>query len=72
MKRDVRIDTDTDFVDSPKHNNSLKVLIADNPDGVTDRVICKVLRIDQEQLDKIYGRAILKLRENLTSDDADR
>lgn len=69
MKRDVRIDTDPDFVDSPKHNNSLRTLIADHPNGAPDHVIRRVLRLSQEEVEAVYLRAILKLRENLRDDD---
>jgi hypothetical protein len=69
MKRDIRIDTDPDFVDSPKHNNSLKKLIADYPGGAPDRIIRRVLRLTQEEVEAVYLRAILKLRENLKDDD---
>lgn len=64
-KRDVRIDADPDFVDSPKHNNSLRALIAEYPNGAPDHVIRKVLRLSQDEVDAVYGRAILKLRESL-------
>lgn len=69
MKRDVRIDTDPDFVDSPKHNNSLKRLVSEYPNGVPDHIIRRALRLTQEEVDAVYSRAILKLRESLRDDD---
>lgn len=69
MKRDPRIDSELDFIDSPKHNNSLKVLIAEYPNGVPDHIIRKVLRLPQNEVDSLYNSAILKLRESLTPDE---
>ena len=64
-KRDSRIETDKDFVVSKKHNNSLSRLLADYPDGVPDRVICKVLQILPEDLKKTYRCAIIALKASI-------
>jgi phage terminase Nu1 subunit (DNA packaging protein) len=69
VKRDTRIDIDADFIDSPKHNNSLKRLIADHPNGAPEHVIRRVLRLTQEEVDAVYMRAIMKLRNSLKDDD---
>jgi hypothetical protein len=63
-KQDValKIANDPDFINSPKYNNSLASLLEDNPEGVSDSVICKTLCLSQEELLRIYNCAILKLR----------
>lgn len=60
--RDQRIDTDEDFVLSPKHGNSLRKLMDEYPDGVPDSLICKALDLSTSELQVTYERAIVKLR----------
>ena len=63
--RDQRIDTDADFIVSKKYNNSLSTLLQDYPDGVPDRVICKVLQLSLEDFKKHYKCDIITLKETL-------
>jgi hypothetical protein len=63
--RDDQLDSNPDYIDSAKHDNSLKKLLALNPDGVPDKTISKVLRLKQDEIDKIYNCAMIKLREAL-------
>ena len=67
--RDPRIETDSDFIVAPKHGNSLNKLLENNPDGVPDSVICKALQLSQEEIDKIYETAIMKLRGVMIDDE---
>lgn len=60
-----KIKEDSDFIDSPKFNNSLAELLHKYPDGAPDGLICKVLHLDTKQLDRLYKSAILKLRSYL-------
>jgi hypothetical protein len=69
--KDPRITQDPDYVNSAKHNNSLKVLLDQNPDGVKDAVICRVLCISPEELQIIYRSAIMKLRNTLGENNDD-
>ena len=69
--RNLKIDTDPDFIVSPKHGNSLKRLLSNNPNGISDGTICKVLKLSQEEVDKAYASAILKLRKVMGNDDKD-
>lgn len=61
-ERDSRIETEEDFVVSKKHNNSLSRLLEDYPDGVPDKVICKVLQITPDDLKRHYKCAIMNLK----------
>lgn len=61
--RDPRLDSDPDFIISSKHGNSLKKLINENPDGISDTAICKALDISKDELQKIYDSAMIKLRQ---------
>lgn len=63
--RDPRLDVDGDFIVSPRYNNRLSKLLEANPNGVSDNVICKVLKLTQEELDATYQSAIMKLRKAL-------
>lgn len=64
-KREPKIETDKDYIMSKKHDNSLSALIKDYPNGVPDKVICKVLQISQEELDEIYNRAIINIKNQM-------
>lgn len=64
-KRDPRISSDADFVLSKKHENSLNKLMQEYPDGVPDRVICKVLQITPEELKRYYKCAIVNLKKSI-------
>ncbi len=63
------IENDPDYINSPKHGNSLQELMDQHPDGVDDKTICKVLCITQKQLDERYRYAIMMLREELAQDE---
>lgn len=68
-ERDIRLEVDRDFILSKRYNNSLHLIIKDNPNGIPDRIICRVLQIQQEDLEKIYNRAILSMRDKLIGED---
>ena len=63
--KDPRISSDPDFVNSLKHGNSLRELLRQNPNGVSDAVICRILCVTPEELQLIYESAIMKLRTSL-------
>jgi hypothetical protein len=60
-----RIQTDEDFIDYPRCNNSLKFLIEKNPEGVDDETIAKVLNMTPEEVEETYQNAIIKLKKTL-------
>jgi hypothetical protein len=64
-QKDPRIETDKDFIDSKKHNNSLRLLLEEYPSGVPDKTICKVLQVSADELDEIYKSALAKFKANL-------
>lgn len=63
--RDCRLDKDQDYIESIKYDNSLRNLLVLNPNGVPDKVISKVLKLRQEEIDEIYNCAMIKLRKAL-------
>jgi hypothetical protein len=69
--KDPRLSEDPDYINSAKHNNSLSELLKQNPNGVKDAVICRILCLTPEELQFIYNCAIMKLRTTLgeTNDD---
>lgn len=69
--RDERIDSDPDFILSPKHGNSLKRFMDDYPDGAPDGVICRALDMSQETLQDTFESAIVKLRRAMGAPDQD-
>lgn len=60
-----KIEKDEDFINSPNYRNSLSYFISKHPDGVSNDRIAKALMISEEEVEKLYQSAILKLRENL-------
>jgi hypothetical protein len=58
-----------DFINSPKHDNSLRKFVDEHPDGAKDSVICKALCMTQKELEETYQCAILKLKEGLNTDE---
>lgn len=60
--RDPKIENDSDFIISEKHENSIIKLLYEYPEGVPDKIICKVLQISQEELQKHYKYAILHMK----------
>jgi hypothetical protein len=67
--RDTRIDLDPDFIVSPKHGNSLTAFMEDYPEGVSDTVIARVLRMSEKEVQETYERAIMKLRKVMKADE---
>lgn len=65
----IKLTRDKDFINSPKHENSLRKFLDQNPDGSTDSVICKALCMSQKELEETYQCAILKLREGMTDNE---
>jgi len=61
-KRDLRLETDRDFIVSERYNNNLSELISNYPDGVPDKVICRTLQITQKELETYYDCAIINLK----------
>ena len=61
-KRDWRIDYCSDFILSPKHGNSLKAFLTENPTGVADSTICRLLDLNIHELREVYAQALLKLK----------
>ena len=64
-QRDLRIDNDSDFIISKRFGNSLVRLLNKYPDGVPDKIICRVLQITPEEMKKHYGCAIMKIKKDL-------
>jgi hypothetical protein len=60
---------DSDYINSPKYSNSLSLFLKDNPNGVKDKVICRLLDINQDQLEEIFKSAMNKLRQKIVSTD---
>lgn len=56
-----RIETDPDFINAPRFDNSMKKALAER-DGFGDRVIAQMLQIKEKEVKEIYQSAILKLR----------
>ena len=64
----VLIDTDPDFVFSPKHNYSMAKLMVDYPNGVPDSKIRTFLSMNDQEIEKEYQTGIMKIREYLDVD----
>lgn len=54
------------FIKSNKYHNSLSNFLIENPDGVEDSVIAKVLLMSEDEVKEVYAQAVVKLRELMT------
>lgn len=61
--RDRRLDLDPDFIVSPKHGNSLKRFLDENPNGVENAVVARVMKLSEQEVEETFQRALIKLRE---------
>ena len=62
MPRDPRLDSDVDFIDAPKFDNSIKKLLERYPNGVPETVICRVMKLESKEVRAIISGALEKLR----------
>jgi len=62
-----RIRTEEDFVNSPRHGNSLKRVADDNPDGIEDHQAAKMLCCTEKEVKEMYGSAVEMIRSKIAS-----
>ena len=60
-----RILEEIDFCYCPRLSNSITNLVEKNPDGVDNERIAKVLLTTEEEVEKIFESALVKLRKSL-------
>lgn len=60
-----RVNTEEDFVHSPRFGNSLRRFLIKNSDGVDNATIAKVLMMTEEEVERLYEEAINELREEM-------
>lgn len=58
-----KIKFDPDFVNSPKHNNSLQEIIDAYPNGTPNTIIKRVLCLTDEEFDEINMSILSKLKQ---------
>lgn len=63
-----RLETEPDFVNSPKHGYSLQELEKVNPNGVNDRFAATLLAISMEEFQALIRSTIEKYRRLLKID----
>ena len=56
---------DPDYIRSTRHNHSLLHFTKTNPNGVSERVIGVLLGLSVQQVQEIYQKIILKIRQKL-------
>lgn len=59
------VNSDIDFINLPKYNNSLAAFLQEHPNGTSDSVICKALCMSPEELDILLKNVIIKLQESV-------
>lgn len=60
-----RILEEEDFIKCPRSMNSLVRYLAKSPEEVEDRIIAKLLMLDEAEVQKIYDDAIAQLKASL-------
>ena len=64
-ERDPRIDTDEDFVLAPRYQFNIDKYLANNPNGVSSANIAKLMCMKVQDVDRIYAKALLLLKDLL-------
>lgn len=60
-----RIELDPNFVNVKRFDYSLNKVLDRYPDGVPNKVIAQALMMQEEEIEEIYQRIVLKLRSAL-------
>lgn len=60
-----KVQTVPDFVNSKRHDYSLKKLEERYPDGAPDNVVASALMIEEEQVEPEFEKVVVKLRETM-------
>ncbi len=59
----LKIETEEDFINYPRFNNSLKALMAKYPNGVKNNdIIAKALNSTPDEVEEIFQGAVKKLK----------
>lgn len=58
-----RIKEEEDFIYCPRLGNSMKQLLQNNPEGIDNERMSKVLLMTEEEIEKEYNLALKKLKE---------
>jgi hypothetical protein len=59
------VNTDPDFIHSPKYGNSLKEFLERHDEGVENSHISKVLLMPEAQVEALFEEALAKLKEKM-------
>jgi hypothetical protein len=57
-----KIEEDPDFVDSPRHDNSISKLLGKKVDGVDEKTIAKLLHMSEEEVHDTIVKVVDKIR----------
>lgn len=57
-----RIAEEQDFVDSPRHDNSLSKFLSKKTDGVDEKTIAKLLHMSEEEVHDTMIKVVDKIR----------
>ena len=60
-----------DFIKCPRSFNSLEKFLAKSPEVVEDKVIAKLLLIEESEVQKIYDDAVSIIKNDLGEEDED-
>ncbi len=64
------INNDPDYVYFPEYKNSLKNVISDYPNGVSEGIIAKILKIKTSELQDIFNKVLIKLKQQLNREES--
>lgn len=54
--------TEESFINYPKYNNNIELFISSHPEGASDRLIARCLKIEESEVEIIYNSAIMKIK----------
>lgn len=58
-------ENDEDSINSPKHKNSLTEFLIENPEGVGEDKISRLLNLPKEKVEEILASALAKMKRKM-------
>lgn len=64
-----KIETEETFIYSKKYDYDINILLGKYGAGCSNKIICTVLMLKPNELNKIYNKIVMKLKQKLNGDD---
>lgn len=65
------VNTDEDFVNMPRYNNSVAAVVEAHPNGLPMRVVARAMAMTENEAEEVFQSALRKMRDRLGVDELD-